>query len=501
MTKLHPFLPEALIDSLKADPVTSRCFPSSDVFTESHEGRRIDFIIDPTVAHVECISPRDQPAGIETINRFEPGDGRNRSHLAARNGDVPLAYECIRMGVNLDVTDNIGMTPLYLACEVIRAMTWELDEAKRCRLVHPKVNDVALQKEGVIRIAKLFVEQHADVNVELDGQTPLTLTAQASCWPIVELLLQHGARVPPSFPSSNSFKTSIQRSRFLLIVRKTRPLSPRPPRPCPCWSGKLLSECHDAEEHAYPASFLCICGSRKSFARCCGTKKFRVVERWNSEAQRIVWRVISEPTVGLPPGIPESVLNHIRSNHEIPSRLNELGYKLVERICSDRNIDPAFAYALRSLLYNPRPWAGQVSRVQAKRRMNAWNQLVDDYIASRRDPRRKLDVEIAAKIGINGGPLYKHCEATGCNKHEKRDVEKLKGCSGCKAIFYCSQACQTMDWKRHKAECRDATHGAQRLPSQVVTDQLVVEFGELANIGLSLDDLSNQLLECSLTGA
>ena len=81
-----------------------------------------------------------------------------------------------------------------------------------------------------------------------------------------------------------------------------------------------------------------------------------------------------------------------------------------------------------------RPWSGQVSKIQARWRMDTFNRHVDEYISMGNDHRQKLDIEIASKIGINGGPLYKHCEAIGCNNREKRDVDKMRGCGGCKAV-------------------------------------------------------------------
>merc|ERR1712098_665312 len=41
---------------------------------------------------------------------------------------------------------------------------------------------------------------------------------------------------------------------------------------------------------------------------------------------------------------------------------------------------------------------------------------------------------------------------SGCNVHFK---EKLKFCSRCRNVYYCSPECQKRDWKRHKADCRD----------------------------------------------
>lgn len=63
--------------------------------------------------------------------------------------------------------------------------------------------------------------------------------------------------------------------------------------------------------------------------------------------------------------------------------------------------------------------------------MNEWNAVVDQYIATQGDPRDRLQIEVAAKIGIDGGPLYKACSAQNCGAIEKIDVPSLRKCSGC----------------------------------------------------------------------
>ena len=139
-------------------------------------------------------------------------------------------------------------------------------------------------------------------------------------------------------------------------------------------------------------------------------------------------------------------------------------------------------------------WTGQLSKIESKRRTDEWNAAVDAYVASGRDPRRLFDVELHAKIGLNGGPLYKHCEAQGCGNVEKRDVEKMKCCGSCKLvrsqlfrvgaaklmrglhshqIVYCSQACQVSDWPRHKARCKTKSHREQQLKTQDALEQLM----------------------------
>lgn len=53
----------------------------------------------------------------------------------------------------------------------------------------------------------------------------------------------------------------------------------------------------------------------------------------------------------------------------------------------------------------------------------------------------------------------KESEARECNYCHKKESEKdgkeikLKRCSRCKKVYYCSKECQKEDWKTHKKEC------------------------------------------------
>lgn len=80
------------------------------------------------------------------------------------------------------------------------------------------------------------------------------------------------------------------------------------------------------------------------------------------------------------------------------------------------------------------PWNGEISKIEAQTRVAIWNTLVDKYILNEYDSRSRLEIEIEAKIGLDGGPLFKQCEAKGCTNVEGRDINKLKYCSGCKLV-------------------------------------------------------------------
>ena len=49
-----------------------------------------------------------------------------------------------------------------------------------------------------------------------------------------------------------------------------------------------------------------------------------------------------------------------------------------------------------------------------------------------------------------------HKKVSTCNtcRKEKTEHQKLQQCSRCKAVSYCSRACQKKDWKQHKTKCK-----------------------------------------------
>ena len=62
------------------------------------------------------------------IDEFRGCENVTHLHLAAWAADVPLAYECIRLGTNVNCCHSRGRTPLYLAVtEVVRHHHWRPD--------------------------------------------------------------------------------------------------------------------------------------------------------------------------------------------------------------------------------------------------------------------------------------------------------------------------------------------------------------------------------------
>ena len=149
------------------------------------------------------------------------------------------------------------------------------------------------------------------------------------------------------------------------------------------------------------------------------------------------------------PEIMREALNHLQNNK------GDMFRRMLSAMGREDDIDPAFMYALNNTDFfakyvstnssvmaqadvtcYDRPWEGQISKVEGKKRMDEWNNQVDRYIATAGDPRPRFDIELQAKIGIHGGPLYRRCEAEDCDRVEVRDVEKLKCCGSCKMVCF-----------------------------------------------------------------
>lgn len=139
---------------------------------------------------------------------------------------------------------------------------------------------------------KCLIEQHADVNASFDNTTPLHEACLTCNWPLIELLLNHGAR--PTAPTSGTplpmklLPSKSDQVRYLKIATSIPADNKRPPRKCPCWSGKTLSRCHGdtSGSHSYPTEYPCICGSGKTYGACsCGPSRrnLKVVEMWDGK--------------------------------------------------------------------------------------------------------------------------------------------------------------------------------------------------------------------------
>lgn len=225
--------------------------------------------------------------------KFDPDcSSQTWLHVAAEHRDIPLIYELIRLGVAIDAQDDDGVTALQISIESLRDLVKTQDSFGSTRTPSPARDRVKRDIEAHERVATLLIKQHADVNLSRSNSSPISVAIQTRRWSLVDLLLRHGA-LPPLLRQLRFRTTNDERHYMSLLAKaKAKMSDSRPLRPCPCWSGKLLSECHAAGPIPYPDNFICKCGSRKIYAKCCTTRDFRVEERWDDARKCIVARSI-----------------------------------------------------------------------------------------------------------------------------------------------------------------------------------------------------------------
>ena len=200
---------------------------------------------------------------------------------------------------------------------------------------------------------------------QLDSQCLGNRISARTCGKTMRLFIQHGAKIPSSFSSSPIVSSPANKTRFKnLFEQVLKAGETRPPRPCPCWSGKLLSDCHASPgTKPYPPEFLCQCGSRKIYEKCCTKKDFEWVEEWYEPEKWIRPVQVREMlmTNGVTPEIyaaSQMGVNNlvaastgVSSYHELLPKTPEGLQKEIHRVVSGMmkghpEIDPAFQYAV-----------------------------------------------------------------------------------------------------------------------------------------------------------
>lgn len=374
----YPCLPQDLVDKIQSEPI----FFISHIFLPYFAKVRPEAVKlagDPTLLNIEIV--RDDTSFnfslpvsfakferlMDNMQHFRRGDGKNFLHSAIRNGDRLLAYETMRLGINIDAKDAEGVSPLFFALAYIFNMSklrliistpYVLERcptALGCLLCHNETFEPQIAR--VAHIATLLIEQHADVNAGAFGFTPLTLAITIGNWDLVTLLLQHGA-FPPS-PQSLELASWTNIARSAISIVSTRAANPRPSRPCPCWSGKPLSDCHAASKQPYPDHSLCCCGKRKAYSACCGKRGLIIQEEWDEKSGRIIRiQAYTMPSPDILPEIRESFVAGWDIMQRICDRVDpteatsrEDRWKLIHdnlvRLGWENHVDPAFWYAMR----------------------------------------------------------------------------------------------------------------------------------------------------------
>lgn len=213
---------------------------------------------------------------------------RSMLHRFSMLGDVLDVLEFLYYGANPDIRDTSGISPLYLTLIHLRFNKLYPTHILKDR--EGAETTIAYLKCCSLRlafVARILIEQHADVNVTHKGTPLLHIACDCRDWDTIELLLRHGAKVTHNI--SSCFHTNPDKIRFVQLVKSIGKFSKRPPRICPCWSGLTVDNCHGKGKKPYPLHYMCTCASGKSYKSCClKFKEYPVFEHWDYELQKIV---------------------------------------------------------------------------------------------------------------------------------------------------------------------------------------------------------------------
>ncbi|TDL24168.1 hypothetical protein BD410DRAFT_896885 [Rickenella mellea] len=391
--------------------------------------------------------------------------------VVSKLGYPALACEMIRLGGRIDAPDSIGQTALF---HVVK---------EYCKVQHHMDDPDSYPTTG---------HHKSDTTLNFNGLTCLQMLCKATTkdWELIGLLVTHGAHDDVTGRIAYKFSKAEQRRLDELFHSGE---SGRPPRQCPCLSGRIVSECHGNGPTPYPSDFLCPCRSRSVHAKCCERRMVLWLEVWDEEKGILEpWRVETPVHLPLPKDTFRIVSKLMGATEDtspppeelcrlddVPSVMTEIGIPPelqekadwaahLEDLFRMKLVDPAFAFAMTRVQWNIRPLGRRLPKSFGEFCARSYNEYVDEYIATRRDGRGKLNIEIAAKLGPSCGALSRVCEVDDCSKQEGRNVAKLKMCQKCKMTVYCGVQCQKAHWKVHKSICGTPLQTEQPLPSQRV---------------------------------
>lgn len=340
-------LPQAFIKEIEALDSGSG-YRSSIYGQEAHDRR---------LAMRQWLKPSspDSPIGSSEPG-FTQQARRTWLHHCAMFGDVLALCELIGLGATSDKADSNGVTPLHMAYTEMKILK---NPAYGVMKTDGSIANKAYKEQEfkrLARVARILIEQHANVNTIIDGTSLIDLSCTWKDWDTIALLLRHGAK--PSASTSSCITHRADRKRFTDLVKSCGTFQTRPPRVCPCWSGESVPDCHGKEGKPYPDRYICVCGSGKVYRQCCPKRGRYVIEKWNHSSQRILHDYDS--TTGNV--VPESLRNQFGAASRI---LETAGMdstpdvvaaqrRIAEELLLKGEIDPAFAYGLNQSIFFPR---------------------------------------------------------------------------------------------------------------------------------------------------
>ncbi|KAJ7037890.1 hypothetical protein C8F04DRAFT_1393257 [Mycena alexandri] len=194
----------------------------------------------------------------------------------------------------------------------------------------------------------------------------------------------------------------------------------RPARICPCGSERPQKDSHQISQ-PYHTHFVCLCGSRKTYAACC-VKKPNI-----SWSENNFGPTIRRSAQAVNPGFDEmdlkcAMVTTGMMDSTPANRLDKPNEIVLKVLVHKHRIDPAFP-------------CKPCDTNQPLPSMKTWNDAIDAYIASGVDHRAPETIEAAANIGYGGGPLWCKCEGGGVRQNRESRRGGVPRCSGCKTRF------------------------------------------------------------------
>ncbi|KAJ7461478.1 hypothetical protein FB451DRAFT_1268301 [Mycena latifolia] len=475
LARSDPQLPRPLWERFKRE------FPESIIFTNFFSDIRHIMLVQGPTPDLTAAIPVHLNAAMKvfSIDASKAGQGLSYLHLATLQGDLPLAYESLRLGTSIHCKDEQGYSPLFFGTRMLSRL---MHHGKSNFPVGPL--SLAEGEEQIFRrrdVCLFLISNHSDPNeTHMMGGTTISVLALACCigsWELINALLLHGAN-PTGL--AKIFQSKADRNRFKTLASEMS-TAVRPLRICPCGSGRSLKDCH-LEAQPYPPSYICPCESRKIHSACCAKEPdVSWEEIWDEEKGWLDPRPCI--TRNIQTADPDTDGTDIKLGMLVAGMagmggaaftrqtfpwLEKSNLVILQALAEQRRIDPAFVAASKKTMLTPSPTAIRaVPKPKWMKAMAEWNEAVDAYIASGVDKRASGVIEAAAKIGLAGGPLYRKCEAARCANMESSNSAKVfSHCGGCKTAVYCSRSCQKSAWQAHKSACRAEDVETQLLPSQ-----------------------------------
>ncbi|KAJ7927487.1 hypothetical protein B0H13DRAFT_1598639, partial [Mycena leptocephala] len=230
-------------------------------------------------------------------------------------GDLPLAYESLRLGTSVDCTDKFGVSPLWYGCDALVQVTRRYGVLVQAMqrydgISFPDQRHAKLQEymRKMCRVCLFFIAHHSNPNETHKADiSVLALACSMRSWELIRALLLHGAIPKGLSQIFHNYPTDKARFENLVSELST---AVRPSRLCPCGSERPLTDCHQKSQ-PYPAHYLCPCESRKIHAVCCAKKTdISWREYWNEKGWLDLDCTVRRSAQATDPDLDESDLLH-----------------------------------------------------------------------------------------------------------------------------------------------------------------------------------------------